>query len=262
MANKIGLLGDIHGNFDKLFEKAIEAERNGAGALIQVGDFGYYPQTPRSFMRLKEAWMWAKNELQNPKFPIYYIDGNHDPCTFYREYYKGRPEFVGSFEVPLDGANIRHLRRGATVDILEYRVCTLGGAASIDVAGIIEDRVRNGIPRERAEREQVSEYWSKDENISNYEANRAASGGRCDLFVTHAPTLAMCHRYFNPMTKVMFGVGLDWEDPNMSVIESVWRAKGHPPHVCGHMHKTVREEFSIILDIDQLMYFERGEFYR
>ena len=257
--SKIALLGDIHGDFDALFDKAIEAESNGAGALIQVGDFGYYPDSPRSYMRLRESWNESHKYFKNPNFPIYYIDGNHDPCTYYKNYYRDVSDLQASMRVL---ENVQHLRRGSTVNILGYRVCALGGAASIDVAGIIEDRVRSGVSREQAEKDIDSNWWSKDENISPEEAGRAIAGGQCDLFVTHAPTLSMCHNNFPVTGKLLFGVGLDWEDPNMSLIETVWEAKGRPPHVCGHMHRNIRDEHSVILDIKQLMYFENGEFHR
>ncbi len=65
------LLGDIHGNAGVLREAIHKAEMVGdVTAIIQVGDFGLYPENEHYF----------KSVVEKSTIPIYFIEGNHDDC--------------------------------------------------------------------------------------------------------------------------------------------------------------------------------------
>jgi len=66
------LLGDIHGNAGVLREAINKAEMVGdVTAIIQVGDFGLYPENEHYF----------KSVVEKSTIPIYFIEGNHDDCN-------------------------------------------------------------------------------------------------------------------------------------------------------------------------------------
>ena len=216
------LLGDIHGNVGTLryaIEKAVEAE---AAALIQVGDFGLFDKggAAEGFHKVCKA----------SPIPIYFIEGNHDDCR----------RWVQLTEVTRvwDDANLFYIPRGTVMDIDGRMIAFMGGAASIDKA----IRLHEGW------------HWDKYENIAPQEVLRLfnnAEGKKIDMLITHDVPTSVCKAHFDDSAKLWFGVGKDWHDVNMDVIEKIWENLGKPKIYCGHMHKSVFGPDYRILNIDE-----------
>ena len=111
-------VGDIHGRIAALASAYKDAERLGAKAIIQVGDFGIY-------------WPGRSNDLanffnsQDKKIPLYFCDGNHENHTVLDNFYKKQQ--VNIVEV---AKNCFHVRRGTTLTLFEKRILFFGGAQS------------------------------------------------------------------------------------------------------------------------------------
>lgn len=220
------LLGDIHGDYRTLQRAIDNANKVGAAALIQVGDFGLF----RSFgMNSEEQF---KNVVYTSKCPVYFIDGNHDDCTRWTTYTEVSQVYP---ELPL-----YYVPRGTVMEIDNRTVAFMGGAGSID----------------KNMRLQEGWHWDEKENISPYEVLRMMDNAKdkhIDMFITHCPPNSVINEHFDPRGKLQFGVGLDWHDHNQDIIENIWHAIGTPNVYSGHMHKRVVGMTYRILDINELL---------
>lgn len=68
------LIGDIHGDLPTLRAAFSRAEEEGCQALIQLGDFGWWPHTDWGFRFVEQV----KKLVAEFGLPLYFIDGNHD----------------------------------------------------------------------------------------------------------------------------------------------------------------------------------------
>jgi hypothetical protein len=73
------------------------------------------------------------------------------------------------------------------------------------------------------------------------------------MLVTHDVPNSVCVAHFDDSGKLWFGVGLDWHDVNMDVIQRIWDRLGNPPIYSGHMHRSVIGPNYRILDINELL---------
>lgn len=110
------IVGDIHGNFLDLI-KLIKSKN--VEAVIQVGDFGYWPGTP--------GWQEKKSIFEKIDIPIYWCDGNHENHKVIREKSSLTPEKT----VELLN-NCFYVKRGSLLKLNETKVLFMGGANSID----------------------------------------------------------------------------------------------------------------------------------
>jgi hypothetical protein len=203
---RIAILGDIHGEAAVLDVAVARAERDGAAALVQVGDFGVYENTRTLFERVGKDF----------PIPVYFLDGNHEDYRLMKGWQEdGEPrEWV---------PNCWWVSRGYLRQLAGSRIGCLGGAASIDYNFRIRGR-----------------SWFPDEEITT-EVHGASLLSRAqngvDLLITHTPPQSIIGARFDPNNKRLFGAAMDWFDPSALVVENVWRALGRPPLVCGHMHE-------------------------
>lgn len=218
------LLGDIHGNVGTLKYAIEKANEAGAAALIQVGDFGLY--------------MGGRNEVafhracQASAIPIYFIEGNHDDCQ----------RWVKLTEVTRiwDDANLFYIPRGTVMELDGRTIAFMGGAASIDK----NIRLHEGW------------HWDEFENIHPSEVLRLfknSEGKTIDILITHDVPISVCKAHFDDNAKLWFGVGKDWHDANMDVIEKIWEHYGKPKIYSGHMHRSVIGPDYRILNIDEML---------
>ncbi len=218
------LLGDIHGNTTRLrsaIQKAVECD---ATALVQVGDFGLF-QGKRNEGEFYEM-------CKNSSIPVYFIEGNHDDCSRWVRY-----ETVTRV---WHDANLFYIPRGTVMEIDGRTIAFMGGAASIDK----DMRLREGW------------HWDKEENISGHEVLRLfenAEGKQIDVLITHDVPTSVCKTHFDDSGKLYFGVGKDWHDVNMDVIQRIWDRLGNPMIYSGHMHRSVIGPNYRILNIDELL---------
>lgn len=213
------LVGDLHGD-TRTFEIAYQrAATEGVSAIIQVGDFGLFPENQNQFREIVRQY----------EIPFYFIDGNHDDLDRWSLYTTITPVFRG--------LNLYYVPRGSTLIINERSFLCIGGAASIDK----ELRLRNGW------------HWTPKENITDDLMEQVLKNPPTNIeaMITHAPPLSIADRYFDSIEKIKFGVGLDWFDPSMKRIEHMWKSLGNPRLYCGHMHRTLDENNCRILDINE-----------
>ena len=218
------LLGDIHGNVSVLRKAVGIATEVGAAAIIQVGDFGLMPKGG-----LEEGF---HRVAKDSPIPIYFIDGNHDDCQ----------RWVQLREVTRiwEDSNLFYIPRGTVMELDGRTIAFMGGAASIDK----DSRLRNGW------------HWDEFENIHPSEVLRLfknAEGKNIDMLITHDTPTSVTAAHFDDSGKLWFGVGKDWHDHNMDVIQKIWDNLGNPQIYCGHMHKSVIGPNYRILNIDELL---------
>jgi hypothetical protein len=161
------LVGDVHGNqawFDQVVLPA--ASMLDTDAIIQLGDFGYWPGRADAFL----------DAVKSSDIPVYFIDGNHeDHYALAYDVAMARAEtgVKDTDAVPL-GGSLWYLPRGSRLEFDGVAVAALGGARSID----------------RALRT-PSVDWFMEEAVNDDDLARLAAGGTCEVLVCHdAPSKA------------------------------------------------------------------------
>lgn len=228
----LAMLGDIHGNIFSLDRAIQQAADNDAKALIQVGDFGLMSWRMLDHADFKEV-------LGHSPIPVYFIDGNHDDCSYWVQ----QENIINPFDIP----NLFYVPRGSVYSWGGLTMAFLGGAASIDKAYRLRNRW----------------HWDKNENISPEQVDRLmqnCKGRTIDILVTHVPPQSVIKANFPDTGKLQFGVGLDWEDPNATIVEDIWQNLGKPLSISGHMHRSVRGPNYQILNIDEVLILDTEDF--
>jgi hypothetical protein len=185
---KILVAGDTHANERNIKRLMDTAARCGCQAVIQVGDFGYWPHETggRWFLRNAEKMAWQK------KIPLFWIDGNHENHAMIDRYLRDSPSsdrLVGiptaqlTPKIPGRGKSgqasspdvpkrtedwLRYLPRGYRWEWEGVHLLALGGAWSVD-----------------REFRQPGRSWWPGETINDEDVVRACEGGRVDVMVTH-----------------------------------------------------------------------------
>lgn len=110
---KILIVGDIHGNLSLFKGVKKYARKNQIDLIIQLGDFGYYPNiNQRDFIQ------YLKIDI-----PFYFIDGNHENHEYLDHNAETKIELL---------PNIWYCPRGYREKIGDYYFLFIGGATSID----------------------------------------------------------------------------------------------------------------------------------
>lgn len=159
--SRVLLVGDSHANVAWWRDVvAPAAERLGVDAIVQLGDFGWWPNEG-VFRRL----------VRESAKPTWFLDGNH-------EHHPDLAEALGHARrrhniedllvpVPLKG-NLGHLPRGSRFSVGDVTVACVGGAHSID----------------RALRKIGVSYFD-GEVLSDDDVVRAGAGGHADVLLCH-----------------------------------------------------------------------------
>jgi UDP-2,3-diacylglucosamine pyrophosphatase LpxH len=124
--DKIILVGDIHGEFDRL---RYDINRFGYenAYIIQVGDFGMGFHKPNYY---KDQTFPKLNEvLVKKNCQLYVIRGNHDD-----------PEYFKQTNNPFDFSNITLLQDYTELDLIGKSILLVGGAISIDRTWRVENK--------------------------------------------------------------------------------------------------------------------------
>lgn len=224
----IGFLGDVHSQeigVKKVIAAIEEHNKNCVEfnnpekiitALIQVGDWG-----------IKSQYM---NTIK-PSIPIYWIDGNHEDYEYIRR--------INSGTTPVNvSENIFYVPRGTVLELDGRRIAFMGGAASVDKAWRTPGK-----------------DWFPDENITLQQIRKLDTAKNIDILVTHVPPQSIIRKHFNPLNLLMFGLSVDWVDPNAVAVEDIWKDLGYPQIFCGHMHQHIVDDKCTILDINELIAF-------
>ena len=221
----IALVGDIHGAYGVL-QKVMRDLPEHVEAVIQVGDFGYWPQLFRHYMTTPF------------KSPFFFIDGNHDHV-----------ERLLAVEEPIEvWPNAIYVPRGTIIEFEQDRVLFMGGAVSVDRKYRTHKKGINAWFEEEVIRE-------RDYRLAAH--NLAQAGRKISLIVTHSPPISTNKKYF-PWSGLISWLGLKeaqrWVDRSAMYVQDLWDICDRPPLVCGHMHRSVTDGNVRVLDINEVYY--------
>lgn len=159
-------VGDSHGDVRWLKSVVLPtAKKLGIPTIIQVGDFGYWPES-RKFMQVVES------ARERYGVDVWFIDGNHEHFTKLNHDVRAAQIAAGvpvASREPVElTPGLVYLPRGSRIVVAGRTVACVGGAASIDRA----DRI-------------AGKSWFPEERIGDVDIAAVASGGRADILVTH-----------------------------------------------------------------------------
>lgn len=159
-------VGDTHGDAGWLKSVVLPtAVKMGIHTIIQVGDFGYWPES-RKFMQV------VKTARERLGVDVWFIDGNHEHFTKLHNDVRAAQEVAGVPEGNRDPVELApgfvYLPRGSRVWVAGRSVACVGGAASINRADLI-----------------VGTSWFPEERINDSDIEAVAAGGHADILITH-----------------------------------------------------------------------------
>ncbi len=176
------LLGDTHGNQRRCVQAIAAARDTGCSAVVQVGDFGYWPHNTSGLWFLRNVEKFAAEA----ELPFYWLGGNHENWAMIAKYLEhatdpaalGVDALARTPDVPGRGKGgqpsprapgyLRYLPRGCRWEWGGVRFLALGGAWSIDWHL----------------REQGRSWWPT-EMIDDADVERAVAGGDVDVLLCH-----------------------------------------------------------------------------
>ena len=224
----IGIVGDLHASVNEICLAHNRAVNRGCVAVIQVGDFGFYPTV---LEKLKVGL------LESPfTIPFYAIDGNHEDYRIVNTYATDVPTEV----LP----NLFYVPRGCVLDIDGRRIAFMGGAASVDKAWRLREAAYHG-----------GVHWFPEEQIQDEEMARLDGVDSVDMLITHTPPHCTVVAHFPPHNLLYWGLPIDWTDPSAFKVQALWERLGKPMLYCGHFHKSVTDQMGKvrILNIGEMV---------
>lgn len=206
---RVGFIGDTHCDQHWTTQQIESLAALGVEAIIQVGDFGFWPNNIMGLSFLEGI----AEVIDNNCVDFYFIDGNH-------EYHIDLPHSAPR-PIPLSHlsgklpSNIKYLPRGYSMTIAETNFLFFGGAGSID-----KQYRTTGVS------------WFDSEEPSWSQINRAlmtAEGKDIDVLVSHDCTQP-AFDFFHPGTPIRVG------DTTRNAISEIVQAGSIPFNVHGHHH--------------------------
>jgi UDP-2,3-diacylglucosamine pyrophosphatase LpxH len=226
----VQILGDIHGNFQKLYMKAMAAKDT---TIIQVGDFGV---GFRSREKMTEEMTEINKRLAKNNNTLLVIRGNHDdPAYFDGNYNFSNIEFLPDYTVKnIEGKNYLFV----------------GGAVSID----------------RCQRTAGVDYWLDERFVLDIDKLNSIEGN-IDVVIAHSSPSFCPPVHFNEL--VWYFIAQDpslhnvllQERKDFETMYETLKAKGHTIEYWfnGHFHFTQEELINdtnfIVLGIDKFYEF-------
>jgi len=215
-------VGDCHGHwaglqeFDRLLR---ERQIPGPNIIIQVGDFGWDPESLKA---------WKPLDI-----PVYAIDGNHD--------HHGNLSQVPQDEITEVLPNLFFVPRGMILELDGYKVGFAGGAGSVD-----GHWRRKGV------------NWWPDLEVLRQEQVARLFSEPVDILVTHTPPVSVIKANWPPLNLDHWNLPKGWRDPSADVVQELWNVQAvlhdgqYPPLFCGHMHSRVHQNGCQVLDINEI----------
>lgn len=153
---RVLVLGDTHGEIVDVREAYKAAKDNNCDAIVQLGDFGFWPRQMFGPDFIKGCSRLATEH----DIPLYWVAGNH-------ECFKSIHEQFGRYgDSPVEHADgVYYLPFGHTWEWEGVKMMAMGGAASID------RRMRT-----------ISETWFPEELINDEDVSKAQD---CDIIFSH-----------------------------------------------------------------------------
>jgi hypothetical protein len=238
---KIILAGDTHGNKGAIRDLFHHALQEGATAIFQLGDFGFWEHTQSGHQFLEKCAFWSKET----GIPLYWIDGNHENHTLLRKNYgPGGSKHIltedGFWQIR---PGIYYVPRGTRWTWNGKRIMGLGGAYSVDkeyrlfsegVAGrdAYGQRTKSKGPRT---------LWWPEEEITDEEVDQILSDeSPIDILFTHDKPRGSNPRWNRKDFQECF--------PNQDRISRVIKAL--KPSLIAHGHLHYRYDDQIRVDGD------------
>ena len=180
--DRICFVGDTHGERDRMEVIVSEAARRGARTIIQVGDFGIWPEMRHSRPQTDgfEVEVAAMLERHGVDL-LLFVDGNHDWHPWLRACRRKHEALLAENgpadadstltqrTVPVeDTGRVRWAPRGSLLELAGLRILCCGGAPSID-------------PELRV----PGQSWWPEEEITDDDVACSCAVGRVDVLVTH-----------------------------------------------------------------------------
>jgi hypothetical protein len=185
----------------------------GVVAVVQLGDFALTPD------QLPDLWV-----------PLYWIEGNHELWATIVPFM----DVGGIVEI---APWVYYVGRGTVLPLGGLRLLCGGGADSVD--------------RAYQERHAV---WSAREQWSASDESKMLAARGIDAILTHSPPQDTIAAHFDPMDLTRyFGLPSTWVSPVAEAVARVRTHHGNPPLYCGHMHRSVTDGATRILDIDEIV---------
>jgi len=241
------MLGDIHGNWNKLIN-TIKSKKISDCAIIQVGDFGVgYRTEYNELIHLKNL----DKELHDKNIIMYCIRGNHDD----KNYFNGGYIFD----------NLKLMSDYSVLKIEEYNFLFVGGAVSID-------RKYNLSKMQLAASLGLNSpsYWYDE--VFNLDKDKLANIKDIDIVVTHT-----CPQWCPPDNTKGFGSlvmsfakkdsellsDLKCERDMLTEMFNILISNGNKikKHYYGHFHRSQVSYYGdtqhILLDIDEFQLIDK-----
>lgn len=222
----IHFIGDVHGDFRKLF--SLVQDMREEDTIIQVGDFGVWPQLHDSYMKAR----WA-NPAQR-RGDMFFIDGNHD-------YIPMLP--INALEMTEIWKDLWYMPRGYVGMVEDKRVLFLGGSKSVD------RKWRHCGSQEHG--------WFPEEQLTESQAALAVLSAKpfdgVDLIVSHTPPDWIIRKHLSPEGLMPFDIDpKTWLDESALLVENVWKKLGEPQLIAGHLHKSIVDGNIRVLGINEV----------
>lgn len=224
--DNIVLVGDIHGEFNKLRYDIRERHRD--AYIIQVGDFGVGFHKPNYYKN--EAFPRLNETLLNKNCHLYVIRGNHDD-----------PSWFQTTNNPFGFENITLLQDYSHLNLLGHSVLLVGGAVSVD----------------RRFRHEGKSWWSGEEVNLKLE-HQFPYKQQYDLVVTH--TRPRVCGAFKGFSNIQYWCDQDYDLKNDLIEEGhkldyIYERTKPKRWVYGHFHEScnsIHEETAFkCLNIDE-----------
>ena len=209
----IYITGDVHRDFERIYEFTKKYKTTLNDYLIILGDVGINYYLDESDKKLKE-------ELSNLPINLLCIQGNHEERPENISSYKTFKMFSGDVFIENKYPNLIFLKDGEVYNINDQKVLVIGGAYSIDK----EYRIRYGYHWFKDEqpsyktKEKVKEVINKDNNI--------------DIILTHT-----CPLKYEPIEAFYDGIDQKKVDKSTEYfLEEVEKKLNYKKWYCGHFH--------------------------
>ena len=221
MAQKVLMAGDTHGNYGEWkYNLVPRALTTGAKVVLQLGDFGFWPQTRKGAVYLCDLdRLLKKHDLQ-----VIFVDGNHEDHKMLAKVPR-RADGLGEV-----GERILWLPRGHRLELEGVKFLGLGGAWSIDRKFRVLDSGHYG--------------WFPEEVITREQVDQAIAGGPCDILLAHDAPRSATYKII-PLTDYGFTFPFPDADDNARLLEEVALATTPKQIWHGHWHQFMDQNIDL-----------------
>lgn len=214
---KILLVGDSHGQL--LYIQKLIDENKGIDAVIQVGDFGFYPSV-----------FYRNFELNRLKFsvPVYAIDGNHEDHTWVHKNKDLWENWSKNY-------NLNFVPRGTIMNFGSSIIGFVGGAMNVDrpQEGSINKKTTNYLLH--SERKQITKKFNKFGKPFDLMVTHSCPCDRKVYMVGHPMFLPSIFKYITEPFDLDTG---PLNDCGERILTNLWDSLEYKPAkwVFGHFH--------------------------